>query len=202
MKNVLITCTDTPFGKSLAEIFKREGYNLLDMSDFTGPNPDENKHLDYLADTTDFTDPEDTFTLADGINTEVLRRVYHKNVTAPMKTLETLLPFLDAGEGKRIFYVSSARASINECRDVRGYAYNMSKAGLHQFIQMAGNKLGPKGYTLRVYDPMTATMDPKAAAEGAFHYITRRRGTNHDDPRRDDEHNLVLRDAEGRLHGW
>ena len=175
---------------------------MLGMGDFAGAEAGENKSLDFLVDTTDYFDPEDTFTLADGINTEVIERVYRRSVIAPMKTLEAILPFLDAGEGKRLFYVSSTRASINETRDISGYAYNMSKAGLHQFLQMAGNKLGPNGYTFRVYDPMDGVVDAKSAAEGAFHYIIRRRGTNHDDPRRDDEHYLVLRDAEGRLHGW
>ena len=202
MKNVLITCTKTPFGKHLTEIFEREGYKVLGMDDFACAAAEDNKSLDFLVDTTNYTDPEDTFTLADGIKAEVIERVYRRNVIAPMKTLEAVLPFLDAGEGKRLFYVTGARASINGTRDVSGYAYNMSKAGLHQFLQMASNKLGPSGYTFRVYDPMDGVVDAKSAAEGAFHYITRRRGTENDDPRRDDENNLVLRDAEGRLHGW
>jgi hypothetical protein len=79
----------------------------------------------------------------------------------------------------------------------------MSKAALHQFIQMTRNKLVPKGYTFRVFDPMdTSEITPEAAAESAFNYIMRRRGTENNDPKRDDEDNLVFRDAQGRQHSW
>jgi len=196
--NVLITNLESPFAKSLASIFEREGYQVFSLDAITTDK------LDYLVDTTDFTHPEDNFTLTDGINTDIIKEVYFKNVIEPMATLEKVLPLLDAGEEncKRLFYVTSVQASINETRSTGGYAYNMSKAALHQFLQMAHNRLAPSGYTLRVYDPMHGIISPQAAAEGAFNYITRRRGTENYDTRRDDENNLVMRDAEGRLHGW
>ena len=195
MENVLITCTQTPFGSALAKIFEREGYRVF------SPDNLPNK-LDFLIDTTDFTHPADTFALTDGIDADVIEAVYRQNVIGPMATLEAVLPLLDAGTGKRLCYISSARASINETRDTRGYAYNMSKAGLHQFLQLVSNRLAPSGYTFRVYDPMGTKIAPTAAAEGAFHYMTRRRGTENFDIMRDDENNLAMRDAEGRLHGW
>jgi len=67
---------------------------------------------------------------------------------------------------------------------------------------MTRNKLTPKGYTFRVFDPMEGELSPEAAAEGAYNYITRRRGTENHDPLRDDEDNLVFRDAQGRQHSW
>ena len=196
MKNVLITCAQTPFGQALAQVFEREGYRVF------SPDNDLPDALDFLVDTTDFTHPADIFTVTDGIDTDVIAQVYRQNVIGPMATLEGMLPLLDAGEGKRLCYISGARASINETRDTKGYAYNMSKAGLHQFLQLVSNKLTPMGYTFRVYDPMGEKIAPQAAAEGAFHYFTRRRGTENFDIRRDDENNLAMRDAEGRLHGW
>jgi hypothetical protein len=60
----------------------------------------------------------------------------------------------------------------------------------------------PKGYTFRVFDPMDKEIPPEAAAESAYNYITRRRGTENHDPLRDDEDNLVFRDAQGRQHSW
>jgi len=78
----------------------------------------------------------------------------------------------------------------------------MSKAALHQFIQMTRNKLAPGRYTFRVFDPMKGEIPPEVAAESAYNYITRRRGTENHDPLRDDEDNLVFRDAQGRQHSW
>lgn len=183
---VLITCMDKDFDKKLAEIFSNKGYEVIKPGD----KPDT---LDFLIDTSDFCHPDDN-----GANTEIMEQVFHQNVIIPMKNLEDYLPMLDKGEGKRLFYLTSASASINETNDTKNYAYNMSKAALHQFIQMTRNKLAPKGYTFRVFDPMTH----EYAAEAAFNYITRRRGTENYDPNRDDEATVVFRDAEGRQHSW
>jgi NAD(P)-dependent dehydrogenase (short-subunit alcohol dehydrogenase family) len=121
-----------------------------------------------------------------------------------MALLDAFLPLLDEGEGKRLFYLTRAEASINETRCIGHYGYNMSKAALHQFMQMIRNKLAPKGYSFRAFDPMddSGGVTPEAAAESAYNYITRRRGTENNDPRRDDEDNLVFRDALGRQHSW
>jgi NAD(P)-dependent dehydrogenase (short-subunit alcohol dehydrogenase family) len=119
-----------------------------------------------------------------------------------MALIEAFLPLLEEGENKRLFYVSSAEATINENRRTDRYGYAMAKSALHQFLQMIKNRLYENGYTFRVFDPMEGKVAPEAAAESAFNYIIRRRGTENHDPRRDDEDNLVLRDAEGRLHGW
>jgi len=177
---------DKDFDKKLAEIFSNKGYEVIKPGD----KPDT---LDFLIDTSDFCHPDDN-----GANTEIMEQVFHQNVIIPMKNLEDYLPMLDKGEGKRLFYLTSASASINETNDTKNYAYNMSKAALHQFIQMTRNKLAPKGYTFRVFDPMTH----EYAAEAAFNYITRRRGTENYDPNRDDEATVVFRDAEGRQHSW
>ena len=197
VKIVHITCTASDFAQALAAIFTREGYHTYREGD---------PHIDFLVETADFTHPGDTFSLADGICESIMEETYHKNVTQPMANLEKFLELLDAGEGKRLFYVTSARASINATLATTGYAYNMSKAALHQFLQMAHNRLrineNGSGYTFRVFDPMAGVVEPQAAAEAAFNYITRRRGTENYDIYRDDENNLTIRDAAGRLHGW
>ncbi|MCL1845840.1 MAG: SDR family NAD(P)-dependent oxidoreductase [Defluviitaleaceae bacterium] len=184
--SILITNTQSDFGKNLAEVFAREGFEVFTPHEF-----EKITKLDFLADTTDFRDESDDF-----------KKTFRANVVAPMATLEKFLPLLDAGETRRIFYVTSAEASINETRDAENYAYKMSKAALHQFLQMVRNRLAPEGYTLRIFDPMPGKIDAAVAAESAFLYITRRRGTENDDPLRDDEEILIMRDAEGRAHGW
>ncbi|MDR2719051.1 MAG: SDR family NAD(P)-dependent oxidoreductase [Treponema sp.] len=216
-KTALVSCIDTAFGETLATIFAREGFRVFAL----GAQPLENvtllSHdpyeaaaalkeksgkLDFLLDTTDVCSPKDTFTVRDGINRAVVEQVYRQNVLASMALLEAFLPLLDQGEGKRLFYLTRAQASVNETRRVNHFAYNMSKAALHQFIQMTRNKLAPKGYTFRVFDPLDGEVTPEAAAESAYNYITRRRGTENHDPLRDDEDNLVFRDAQGRQHSW
>ncbi|MCL2198300.1 MAG: hypothetical protein FWB80_05210 [Defluviitaleaceae bacterium] len=184
---VLITDVQSDFGKNLATVFSREGYKVY-LTDAISPLLV--KKLDFLVDTTDFRGSEN------------MEQTFRENVIKPMATLEKFLPQLDAGEGKRLFYVSSAEASINETREKSGFAYKMSKAALHQFLQMVRNRLSPEGFTLRVFDPMSGEIPADTAAESAFLYITRRRGTENHDPNRDDETTLVLRDAEGRQHSW
>jgi len=216
-RNALVTCLDTLFDETLAKIFAREGFHVFAL----GNKPIENitllpqdpykaaetlkektGKLDFLLDTTDVRSPKDTFTVRDGIDTKVIEQVYRQNVLVSMAILEAFLPLLDQGEGKRLFYLTSTDASINETCRTDHFAYNMSKAALHQFIQMTRNKLASKGYTFRVFDPMTGELPPEASAESAYNYITRRRGTENNDPLRDDEENLVFRDVQGRQHSW
>jgi len=216
-KTVLITCSDTIFGEKLAAVFAREefevfalgtkpikGVTLLPLAPYEAATAlkDKTGKLDFLLDTTDVHSSKDTFTVRDGIDAAVVEQVYRQNVLASMALLEAFLPLLDQGENKRLFYITNAEASINETRRINNFAYNMSKAALHQFIQMTRNKLASKGYTFRVFDPMDGELSPEAAAESAYNYITRRRGTENHDPLRDDEENLVFRDAQGRQHSW
>ena len=222
---ILITCLDKTFDEKLAEAFVREGFRVFALGGSLAFNqtknqaegltllpPDINEaaaalsekagKLDFLLDTTDVSDPEDNFTVRDGINGEVIECIFRRNVLRSMSLLEAFLPLLDKGEGKRLFYLTRTEVSINETRRVCHFGYNMSKAALHQFLQMTRNKLAPRGYTFRAFDPMDGEVSPEAAAESAYNYITRRRGTENGDPARDDEDNLVFRDAQGRQHSW
>jgi NAD(P)-dependent dehydrogenase (short-subunit alcohol dehydrogenase family) len=219
---VLITSLDTVFNEKLAAAFAREGFRVFALCDkpadeiiLLPPDPykaaEELKRqsgkLDYLLDTTDVRHPDDTFTARDGIDGSVIENVFRQNVLRSMAILEAFLPLLDEGEGKRLFYLTRAEGSINETRRCDHFGYAMSKAALHQFLQMTRNKLAPQGYTFRVFDPLDGELAPEAAlqearAESAFNYITRRRGTENNDPLRDDEENLVFRDAQGRQHSW
>lgn len=220
MKNtVLITGLNKIFDEKLAEIFIRGGFCVFAMSDkpavlegltllpsgvceASAALKEKAGKLDFLLDTTDVSDPKDTFTVRDGMDSAVMERIFRRNVLRSMSLLEAFLPLLDEGESKRLFYLTRAGASINETRCTSHFGYNMSKAGLHQFIQMTRNKLAPKGYTFRVFDPLDNELSPEAAAQSAFNYIIRRRGTENNDPMRDDEDNLVFRDAQGRQHCW
>jgi NAD(P)-dependent dehydrogenase (short-subunit alcohol dehydrogenase family) len=138
----------------------------------------------------------------DGLNDKVMRELYDANVTRPMALLETFLPLLESGEGKRLCFLTSAQASINETCAIDGYGYKMAKAALHNFLQITRNVLAPKGFTIRAFDPSRNEVPAKAAAQAALNYFVRRRGVERGDERRDDEGNLVFRDAYGRQHPW
>jgi NAD(P)-dependent dehydrogenase (short-subunit alcohol dehydrogenase family) len=205
--NVMISGCFSEFERALAGVFVREGFTVYSPGDLAvvgvgDDGADAVLYLDYLVDTTDFRDDGDNFRLLDGVDAGAVERVFRGNVLGPMAMLERVLPLLDAGEGKRLVYLSSVEASINVSTALCNYGYNMSKAALHQFVQLVRNKLASKGYTFRVFDPLTGEISPEKAAEAAFHYITRRRGSENNDTLRDDEERLVLRDALGREYGW
>jgi len=197
MKSVLITAQKTSFDKFLAKVFAREGYEVY----VAGIN-EPKKKIDIYVDVSNRRDKEDNFSIRDGLDEKVIRRVYRANVQKPIKLLEKYLPLLDKGKEKRLCFLSGADASINETRDTTGYAYKTSKAAMHNLFMITWNTLEGDGYTFRVYDPLPDEVNAKAAAEAAFTYFTLKRGTENDDPLRNDENRLVLRDALGREHTW
>jgi len=197
MKSVLITGQKNTFDKQLAGIFTREGYQVF----IPGVN-EPVKKVDIYIDVSNLRDKADNFSIRDGLDEKVIRRVYKANVLQPMKLLEKYLPYLDKGKDKRLCFLSGADASINETRDKTGYAYKTSKAAMHNLFMIAWNTLEKDGYTFRVYDPLADEVNAKAAAEGAFTYFTLKRGTENDDPQRNDENRLVMRDSLGREHTW
>jgi NAD(P)-dependent dehydrogenase (short-subunit alcohol dehydrogenase family) len=224
MKVVLITGLEKEFNKKLAGVFAKKGYKVYAISTETDNESltsdisilpsdlkkaaeklqNENQHIDIYIDTSDERSEADNFNVISGINDQVIRDLYEANVIRPMAMLEVFFPFLENGQEKRLCYITSADASINETRGTDGYGYRMAKAGLHNFLQITRNALAQKNYTIRVYDPCYGQNEISAemAAEAAFNYFTRGRGVERGDPLRDDETNLVFRDAYGRQHSW
>ena len=216
MKVVLITGLKNDFDKRLAAAFahdfkvyamgdvQTEGITLLplDMKEADAAIKKESGYIDIYIDVSDERSPLDNFTVRDGLNDTVMRELYDANVTRPMALLETFLPLLESGEGKRLCFITSAQASINETRAIDGYGYKMAKAALHNFLQITRNVLAPKGFTIRAFDPSRNEVPAETAAQAALNYFVRRRGIERGDERRDDEGNLVLRDTYGRQHPW
>jgi NAD(P)-dependent dehydrogenase (short-subunit alcohol dehydrogenase family) len=217
MNVVLITGLEKEFDKELAGIFVQENFQVfamgtqqlsgvtllpLGLKEAANALEKDAGLLDLYIDVSDERSKSDNFNVRTGLNDNVIRELYQANVIRPMAMLETFYPLLETGKGKRICYLTSAEASINESRNTDGYGYKMAKAGLHNFLQITRNVLAPKGYTLRVFDPLTNDISAQAAAQAAFNYFTRGRGVERGDALRDDENNLVFRDAYGRQHSW
>ena len=214
---VLITALEKEFDKKLAAAFTVEknkvyaignepidGVTLLssDLNKAVELIQKEGGHIDLYIDVTDKRSPSDNFNVRSGINDDVMRNLYEANVIRSMKLLETFLPLVEAGKIKRLCYLTAAEASINETQDTEGYAYKMAKAGLHNFLQITRNVLAPKGFTIRAYDPEFNKVSAELSAQAAMNYFARGRGVERGDPNRDDETNLVFRDANGRQHSW
>jgi NAD(P)-dependent dehydrogenase (short-subunit alcohol dehydrogenase family) len=217
MKVVLITELKKKFDKKLAAVFTREEFKVYatgegqldkvtflseDLKEAAAALQKESGHIDIYIDTSDERSPLDNFNVRSGINTNVIHELYNANVIRPMAMFEAFFPLLEAGGDKRLCWLTSAEASINEAYGTDEYGYKMAKAGLHNFLQITRNVLAPKSYTLRAFDTMCGDAPPDLAAEAAFNYFTRRRGIENDDVQRDDEFNLVFRDAYGRQHSW
>jgi len=207
MKVVLITGVKNDFDKALAAAFSQEDFKVYaidgpDMKEAAAAVKRESGHIDIYIDTSDERSPSDNFNVRGGLNDAVIRELYDANVIRPMAMLEAFLPLLEAGEGKRLCFITSAQAGINETRETDGYGYKMAKAALHNFLQITRNALAPKGFTIRAFDPSRDELPAEAAAQAALNYFVRRRGIERGDDRRDDEGNLVLRDAYGRQHAW
>jgi NAD(P)-dependent dehydrogenase (short-subunit alcohol dehydrogenase family) len=211
---VFITALAEDFDKKLTAVFVREGHKVFAIGnekidgiallppDFKEAATQISSGIDIYIDVSDERSEADNFNIRDGINDDVMHKLYEANVIRPMAMLEAFMPLLETGEGKRLCYLTSTEASINETRGVDGYGYKMAKAGLHNFLQITRNVLAPKGYTIRVFDPCKQEVSAKLSAQAAFNYFTRRRGIERGDPQRDDEGNLVFRDAYGRQHTW
>jgi len=217
MKVVLITELKNDFDRKLAAAFAQEQYKVyaiseeqlegvtslsLELKEASAALEKESSYIDIYIDTSDKRCPSDNFNVRSGIDDKVMRELFDANVTRPMSLLETFLPLIEAGEAKRLCFLTSAQASINETRETDGYAYKMAKAALHNFLQITRNVLTPKGFTFRAFDPSLNEADAKTAASAALNYFVRRRGVERGDERRDDEGNLVFRDAYGRQHTW
>ena len=79
----------------------------------------------------------------------------------------------------------------------------MAKAALHNILTITKNGLIERGFTFRLFDPLTGEYPPELAAKSAYVYFTRDRYFDNDaDKSREDERNLILRDAKGREIPW
>ena len=226
MDTVLLTRQISAFDYKLAETFVREGYKTFviggreecrsglyktaggvtvlpyDLGQARETVEKEAGKLDLYIELSDERAPGDCFTVRNGLNEDLIRSLYEENVLRPLATLEAFINLLDNSESKRLCFITSTEASINESRAISGYGYAMGKAAMNNFYHMISNKLTPSGYTFRVYDPLHGDVAPEMSAEGAFNYFTRRRGIEMGNPLRDDEARLVFRDAYAREHTW
>ena len=189
---IFFTKTSSPFARALAGFFASNGDTVTS---------DPAAIADFFIDTTDLCDPGDDCAAGEGVDAEAAVRSFRANVSEPLALLEQILPRMTGK--KRICFLTTSDASVNRSTATTGYGRNMAKAALHQILTVSKNGLRKEGFTFRLFDPMTGEIPPEKAAASAYAYFTRDR---FDDgpgrPDRDDENNLVIRDALGREIPW
>jgi len=186
MSKVYISSVESAFAKELAALFEKEGYAVV-----TQPEAG----IEYYIDVTDAQVPGDDKRVGEGIDATAAVMAYHQNVCEPLDRLSRALP--DMVGKKRICFLNDARSSINYSTETRGYGRNMSRAAMNLILVLSKNGLLEQGYTFRLFDPLNG---PKAA----MGYFTRDRFMDDewDGIGRNDEKNLIIRDALGRELPW
>ena len=189
---IFFTHIDSDFSRALAALFEERGDSVT---------TDPALPADFFIDTTDLRDPDDCRAAGDCIDAEAALRSFRANVTEPLALLEQVLPRMTGK--RRICFLTTRGASVNWSAETTGYGRNMAKAALHQILTVTKNGLREEGYTFRLFDPMTGEIPPEKAAASAYVYFTRGRfDDGPDNPSRDDENSLVIRDALGREIPW
>ena len=192
MAKVYFTAAETAFGSALKILFAQQGYEVVST-------PQDG--IEYFIDTTDAYVESDVRGVGQGFDPDAALEAYRLNVCAPIAELEQVLPLMTGK--KRICFVNTKAASINYSEETVHFGHNMAKAALNQILTITKNGLIEKGYTFRLFDPLCGTLAPEKAAGSAFVYFTRDRYDDGPDNRfRQDERNLIVRDALGREIPW
>ena len=91
--------------------------------------------------------------LGEGMDYGAMLQAFSVNSVGPLRMTESFLPLLDAGDLKRICFVSSEAGSQAMLHRQDGYGYCMSKSALNMGVRNLFNELRPEGYTFRLYHP-------------------------------------------------
>ena len=185
--------------KPFAELVSFDPDNSESIDNMCGQLLQNPGHIDLYIETADYKSPKDNFSVLENIDYDVIQEVYTANVLRTIAMYEGFFPLVKKGTLKRYCFITSVKASINFCDGISEYGYNMSKAGLHNFMQIIKNKLMPDGFTFRAFDPLSGGLSDEMASKSAFSYFTRRRAV---EGGRDDELKLVIRDALGKQYSW
>jgi NAD(P)-dependent dehydrogenase (short-subunit alcohol dehydrogenase family) len=89
----------------------------------------------------------------EGIDYQSMLQAFSVNSVGPLRMVEAFLPLLDAGDTKRICFVSSEAGCQALVHRQDGFGYCMSKKALNMGVKNLFNELRPEGYTFRLYHP-------------------------------------------------
>lgn len=128
-------------------------------------------------------------------------QAYEQHVNGPLKALRLLKPLLDQGGGRRICYITTRDSSNNMCFDHERYGEHMVRAARNMQAKIQMNRLGPEGYTFRVfcYD---GSWKMKGTGQQAVLYFLQDRSRDEICTAHEDERRLVMRDEGRREIPW
>ena len=146
-------------------------------------------------------------TIRDGLDYDEMHRLFNTNSLGALRVVESYLPLMEAGEIKRLGFVSSEAGSIKNAHRDAWFSYGMSKAALNMGVRILYNYLRSDGYTFRLFHPggirsfiggtdtrgIKASREPEEAAVPAIEYFL-------GDVENEDE--LVMRDWKGEDWPW
>ncbi len=136
------------------------------------------------------TEPVDLNRLAD---------TYERCALGVLRQVNAALPRLQAGQGKRLCFVTSVTASVNLARDTGADSSSIVLAAANMAIRTLFNSLRPLGYTFRVF--ASRGFDP-ADAPYAVTYFLRDRSNEPESPEHSDENRLVMRNRYEQEIPW
>lgn len=85
-----------------------------------------------------------------------------------VRAAEIFLPSLEAGEGKRIAFLTSSCGSIRNCRDREQFVSHMILAGIHMQAKLMFNRLRRDGYTMRLFAADGGETDVQTICAGEY----------------------------------
>ena len=146
--------------------------------------------VDMLIINIDYRVEDDSATILEAMDYDALLMAYEQNTVGPLRVVDSFLPMLEQGTGKRICVVTTKESSNYACQDISGFAARMPRASLNMAVTQLFNGLRPKGFTFRLYAKDVENGKDDWAAE----YFTRKRSYEPEDLKHSDEERIVMRD--------
>ncbi len=173
MPTILITGSNRGIGKSLCELYRDRGWNVIATSRDTTKNPVENVQKESL----DICDAASLLALkkrlsgvvidvlwnnagvllerdpqSDYQETEKWLKTFHANTIAPLQVAQALKENVLSSERKIFAFTSSRVGSIEE-NDRPYYSYSSSKAALNMTVTIFGREVEERGGSALVLHP-------------------------------------------------
>ncbi len=82
-----------------------------------------------------------------------LVRAFEVNAIGPLRVINSFLPLLECGTGKRLIQITSRMGSIGDNDSGGSYAYRISKAALNMAVRNLAHELGPRGFLVLAIHP-------------------------------------------------
>lgn len=158
--------------------------------------------IDMIVTNYDNCPVRENWTILDEVDFAAMKNAYEYNSLGPLRAIDSFLPLLEKGEGKRICVVTSTESSNNATRDIANFPSHVSKAPLNMAINQLFNGLRleriqkddrANAFTFRVYCK-DINAGPGKAGEYAVEYFTRNRSNEVESFKHSDENRLVMRD--------